>query len=466
MPKKSKAPKRAGGEQPGPRRSKRDKKKALPATELAASTVKRCGQQGCPVCDAQPCNDCSGCRRATKNGWDPAKLCEVARIQRSKPCPNVAKPEHSDGRDPRHHDKSNALHMASSSMIAFADNPSEAAESQLEAMGALIDELEGRGADLQKWRFLGDTVARLERDWSVDEIISDDDRLEVLEVATRFRYRGNVGGLPTEAEHDEMGPLETYVVKRWMGYKDGWVYYTKDEGAETLETIHVTQSDASWNAFTSYIEGGTADAKRKGETFREFWARWSRYLKGEKKKASFTGAAKTFRQQLYRMKASSPQWASTPEAIAWLKARDCTYQCDQSLITTSGYWVLLSTQVLMSSCRGARKPRSWSAAGRAATSARTASCGACWRRTAWSTTPSSSSPRGTLGASSWRTTTSGSLATRRRATRRTRTWRSRRSTCSRASSRTAAARCGTEALVARNLLLCLLHRLVPRLVIN
>ena len=337
MPRKAKAkaphkprPKRSGAEQPS--KPKRARKQAAKPTELAASTVQRCESDDCPVCNPKACNKCPRCVESRKHpSWDPAKHCPAAKALREQPCPNVEK-QHSDGRDPRHHDKSNALHMASSSMIAFADNPSEATESQLEAMGALIDELEGRGADLRKWRFLGDTVARLEREWSVDEIISDDDKLEVLEVATRFRYRGNVGGLPTEAEHDEMGPLETYVVKRWMGYKTGWVYSTAEEGAVALASVNVTNSDASWNAFTSYILGGTKLAKQEGETFREFWERWSRsFLSGAIKMGTVKGCVKKFRQKLYDMKARSPQWASTPEAIAWLEAHDCTYQCDQSL---------------------------------------------------------------------------------------------------------------------------------------
>ena len=280
-------------------------------------------------------------------------------------------------------------------MIAFADNPSEATESQLEAMGALVDELKDHGADLSQWQFLLNKVERLKREWSVDEIISSDDNLVVLEVATRFRYRGNVGGLPTENELDEMGPLEVFVAKRWMGYKDGWLYSTRDEGAEALETMLVSQGQQAQDNFQSFVEGRNALAKRKGETWDKFWKRWSDYLAGAKKYDSFVGPAKAFRQRLMNIKGKAPQWASSQDFIEWLEARDCTYQCDQSLITASGYWVL-STQVLTSSCRGARRPRSWSAAGRVATSPTRASAGArasggaCRRRTAWSSTPSTS----------------------------------------------------------------------------
>ena len=84
-PQQKKRPKGAGNEEPP---AKRVRKQAAKPTDLASPSVKRCGQQGCPVCDAQPCNKCYRCREAAEKGWDLAKRCKEANAQREKTCPN------------------------------------------------------------------------------------------------------------------------------------------------------------------------------------------------------------------------------------------------------------------------------------------------------------------------------------------------------------------------------------------
>ena len=101
------------------------------------------------------------------------------------------------------------------------------------------------------------------------------------------------------------------------------------------------------------IEG--ARRKRRSRARRStFWARWVHYLGGKKSRAEARRKVHVSGDS-HAIKTCSRHAAPTPEAIAWLKARDWAYQCDQSLIMASGYRGL-STQVLTFSCRGARRP--------------------------------------------------------------------------------------------------------------
>ena len=396
MPKKppkkphTQRPKGPGAEPPA---AKRVRKQAAVASDVASSEAYRCERADCLVCKPKACNNCTSCQRAAQKGWQLEKHCTAAKQMRQKQCPNVPEPPtRDDGRDPRRYDKGNELFRAPSESCELLDNPSKATALQRRALGALLDELKRRGDDVSKWPSMLQNAEQLQCSWKVDEIISLGGAKNTVELMLRLRYCQG-GGYPSRAELGAMGDLEHAVMMQLNGFHDTWNQSTTAEGQVALASVHASQSDKTWKSFTSYILGGRKHGKRPDESWDDFWARWSRYFgPGGRKRAGTSLTAKgdlIFRRQLNDIKATSRQWATTPEAIAWLKERNCTYQCDQSLITASGYWVL-STQVLKSSCRGARRPRTRSATGRVAASASAASGGACWRRTAWSTTPTSS----------------------------------------------------------------------------
>ena len=105
----------------------------------------------------------------------------------------------------------------------------------------------------------------MQREWSVDEIISLEGAEEVLELVLRLRHCDG-GGYPSREYLDKMGDLANAVMMRLNGYKDAWNQSTAAEGTVSLAKVHVSQEKRVFDTFTSYIEGGTADAKRKGET--------------------------------------------------------------------------------------------------------------------------------------------------------------------------------------------------------
>ncbi len=340
MAKKSKAPpqhkprpKRAGGEQPAPRRSKREKKKALTAAELAASTAPRCGQKDCKVCNPQPCNNCTGCRDALAHGWNLSKKCNEAKKLREKQCPNMAPAPRDDGVDPRKLDKKGPHFRASTEIICVMDALADSTELESEDADALAyfkDSLITSGRLDARWAPLDKIKAR--DDYDVDDINADDGAQKAIEAAVRWvHFKG--GSKPSVEEMSKMGPLEMRTVVRVLSYIAPMNYRTRAQSRSRSAAMIQSHSDQARDTFVKLVEGGkydgvhvsTALARKKDEPWPEYWWRSLDLLK--KKKEHLTGARKRFYHLLSSVRNGAAIWVCRPEMRAWLRERECQYQC-------------------------------------------------------------------------------------------------------------------------------------------
>ena len=342
MPRKAKAkaphkprPKRSGAEQPS--KPKRARKQAAKPTELVASTAApRCGQEGCPVCDAQPCNDCYGCRRAAQKGWDPAKQCEVAKIQRRKPCPNTAPAPRDDGVDPRKLDKKGPHFKASDDIIEIMDALDGSAELEppvRRALGCFKHSLDVSGRLDARWASL-DGIHALD-DYDVDDINADNNAQNAIEGAVRWvHFKG--GSKPSVEEMGKMGPLEKRTVLRVLSYVASMQHRTKAQMKGRPPALGASLSDQARNAFVKLVEGGKWDGKHVCKALaRKEDEPWPKYWQGAVDSASKahtlridrrSGGAMRFVQLVNSLRLGAPQWACTAEMRAWFEARQCQYQ--------------------------------------------------------------------------------------------------------------------------------------------
>ena len=338
MPRKAKAkaphkprPKRSGAEQPS--KPKRARKQAAKPTELVASTAApRCGQEGCPVCDAQPCNDCYGCRRAAQKGWDPAKQCEVAKIQRRKPCPNTAPAPRDDGVDPRKLDKKGPHFKASDDIIEIMDalaNSTKLEPPVRHALGCFKHSLDVSGRLDKRWASLAEIHAL--DDYDVDDINADDGAQKAIEAAVRgVHFKG--GSKPSVEEMGKMGPLEMRTVVRVLSYIAPMKHRTNAQSRNRRAEWGSSQSDQARDTFVAIVEGRKYDgvhvctslARSENEPWPKYWQECLDLLNGGNR--SLTGARKRFHELLASLRHGRAIWVCRPEMRAWLKERQCQYQ--------------------------------------------------------------------------------------------------------------------------------------------